>query len=64
MSKVVARLITDSAVHQLEVEDGRYTLRLYVRERNADREITAEQAGEWCDTVRACGGHVRRGIHV
>lgn len=61
MSEVVARLVTDSAVHQLEVENGRYTMRLYVRERNADRELTREQAGEWCDTVRVCGGYVRRG---
>ena len=50
--------------HQLEVENGRYTMRLYVRERNADRELTREQAGEWCDTVRVCGGYVRRGGHV
>jgi hypothetical protein len=61
MSEVVARLITDSAVHQLEVENGRYTMRLYVREPDADREITREQAGEWCHTVRVCGGLVRRG---
>ena len=47
MSEVVARFVTDSTVHQLEVENGRYTMRLYVRERNADRELTREQAGEW-----------------
>lgn len=64
MSEVVARLVTDTAMLQLEVENGRYTMRLYVRERNADRELTREQAGEWCDTVRVCGGYVRRGSHV
>lgn len=57
---LVARLVTDEAVHELHCDAGRYILHLYVRECDGDRELTAEEAGEWCDTVLRCGGLVRR----
>jgi hypothetical protein len=50
-------------MHELVREgDGRNVMRTYVRERDLDRELTSAEAGEWCDTVKRCGGEVRRGV--
>ena len=57
---LIARLVTDVAVHELVREDGVYRMHVYLREVDADRELTVEEAGEWIDTVRRCGGLVCR----
>jgi hypothetical protein len=57
---VVARFIDELGVHEVHCEAGKYTTRLYVREDDADRELTTTQAMELIDTFRHCGGLVMR----
>jgi hypothetical protein len=62
VSVVTARLITDTAMHELTHEGGgRYRLRTFFHDPEADREMSRDEAGEWVQTVRACGGTVYRG---
>lgn len=57
---LIARLVTDVAVHEMVREDGVYRMHVYLREVDADRELSGEEAGEWIETVRRCGGLVCR----
>lgn len=59
MTAVVARLTTDVAVHEL-VRDGEQhrILTTLGEEPMSEVDVTQEQAAEWCDTVRKCGGVV------
>jgi hypothetical protein len=62
MTTLVARLINAGAMHELHCEGGKYSMRLFVHEACADRELTIEEAGEWVDTVRKLGGDVSREV--
>ncbi len=57
---VTARLITDSAMHELTHDNDGYHLRTFFHDPDADREMTRDEAGAWIETVRACGGTVYR----
>lgn len=57
---LVARLVREDRIHELHFEDGAYELRLFVREPQADRQLTTDEVGEWIDIVRKAGGTVRR----
>jgi hypothetical protein len=60
---LIARLIREDTMHELvRTADGRDVLRTFVHERDLDRELTDAEAGEWCETVKRCGGEVRRGV--
>lgn len=61
MSVLIARLTGNDSMHELVREDdGRNVMHTYIRDRDMDRELTPEEAGEWCDTVRRCHGTVNR----
>ena len=63
MTLVIATWTGNDSMHELVREDdGRSVMHTYVRDRDMDRELTAEQAGEWCDTVLRCGGTVNRRV--
>lgn len=55
---VVARLARDSVIHELLCEDGQYRMRSFYPADESDRDLTREEADEWTETVRACGGTV------
>jgi hypothetical protein len=55
---VVARLARGSVIHELLCENGKYRIRTYFPADDLDRPMTREEAGEWLETVRACGGTV------
>jgi len=63
VTTVIARLTGNDSMHELVHEDdGRSVMHTFVRDRDMDRELTPEEAGEWCDTVQRCGGTVNRRI--
>ena len=63
MTVLIARLTGNDSMHELVREDdGRNVMHTYIRDRLMDRELTPEEAGEWRDTVRRCGGTVNRRI--
>jgi hypothetical protein len=63
VSVTIATLTGNDSMHELVREDdGRDVLHTYFRERDLDREMTAAEAMEWCETVLRCGGYVRRGV--
>jgi hypothetical protein len=47
-------------MHELTHDDAGYHLRIFLHDPDADRELTREEAGEWIETVRSCGGSVYR----
>lgn len=55
---LIARLSTESAIHELCLSDGVYIMRTYCASPESERELTTREAGEWIDTVRKCGGDV------
>ena len=58
MSTLVARLSTESAIHELCLTGGVYTMRTYCASPESERELTTQEAGKWVDTMRRCGGNV------
>ena len=57
--QVIASMATPNGnLVELVSTDGLYRTRLYVYESDADHELTATDAAEFVDVVRAVGGHV------
>ena len=46
----------DSTQELLCNDDGTYSMRTFVRDRDLDRDVTREAAGEWLDMIRHQGG--------
>jgi len=58
MTTVVGRWAgSDSIVELLRRENGTYAMTSYSRDRELDRDVTREQAGEWLDFIRRQGGN-------
>lgn len=62
MTVILASVVGSDAYHELAREsDGTKTLRTYLRDRDLDRPATDKEAAEFYETVRRCGGYVKRG---
>ena len=57
MTTVVGRWAgSDSIVELLQRANGTYCMTTYFRDRDFDRDLTREAAGEWLDMIRRGGG--------
>ena len=57
MSTVVGRYHGNDSTQELHHDDdGSYSMRTFIRDRDLDRVVTREAAGEWVDMVRRQGG--------
>jgi hypothetical protein len=60
---LIARLIRDETMHELvRRDDGTDEFHTFIRDHDMDRPATPQEAAEFCDTVGACGGEVRRRV--
>ena len=63
MSILIARWCGSDSIQELHCDDdGGYHMETFLRERDCDRKVTTQEAGEWLEYMKRCGGTVLRHI--